>query len=113
MIKVFENFELAIVGQYQSFLEGEGIKTHLKNQFVSGGLGDIPFVAAVPELWVLYEEDVIRAKALIAELQEQDSTPGPEWTCSECGTIVGGEFGQCWKCGTPAEQGEEGDTSPN
>ena len=103
MIKVFENFELSIVGQYQSFLEGEGIKTHLKNQFVSGGLGDIPFVAAVPELWVINDEDVFRAKALIAELQEQDSMVRPEWTCSKCETVVGGEFGQCWKCGTLAE----------
>ena len=99
MIKVFENYELAIVGQFQSVLESEGIKTHLKNQFMSGALGEIPFVSAVPELWILNEEDLLKAKRLVQDLLSSSEDTGPEWTCAECDAILDGVFGSCWKCG--------------
>ncbi len=98
MIKVFENFELATVGQFQSVLEAEGIKTHLKNQFMAGALGEIPFVSAVPELWILNEEDLLKAKRLIQDLLSNSEDSGPEWTCAECDAVVDGVFNQCWKC---------------
>ena len=33
MIKVFEDFDITIVGHYQSILEANGIETFMKNQF--------------------------------------------------------------------------------
>ena len=108
MIKVFENFELAIVGQFQSVFEAEGIRTHIKNQFMSGVLGEIPFVSAVPELWILNDEDLDEAKALISKLQEQVPQVGEDWTCSSCGSDVDGVFDQCWKCSTPKKDLDPG-----
>ena len=98
MIKVFENYELATVGQYQSVLESEGIQTHLKNQFMSGALGEIPFVSAVPELWILNDEDFAAARALIEKLLSSNAQAEPEWVCAECDAVVDGVFTQCWKC---------------
>jgi hypothetical protein len=107
MIKVFENYELATVGQFQSVLEAEGIQTHLKNQFMSGALGEIPFVSAVPELWILNDEDFAAAKAMIEKLLSSSAQTEPEWTCVECDAVVDGVFGQCWKCSAerPPEPG--------
>lgn len=100
MIKVFQNYELATVGQYQSVLESEGIQTHLKNQFMAGALGEIPFVSAVPELWILNDEDFAAAHALIEQLLSNNAQDEPEWTCAECDAVVDGVFTQCWKCST-------------
>jgi hypothetical protein len=98
MIKVFEDFELSKVGQFQSVLEAAGIHTHLKNQFTSSVLGEIPFVEAMPELWILEDDDLVVARRLIEELLSTNDDPGPEWTCAECDSVVDGVFGRCWKC---------------
>ena len=98
MIKVFADFELSKVGQFQSVLESEGISTHLKNQYTSSVLGEIPFVETMPELWILEDEDLVKAKRLIKELLSSEEVTGPEWTCAECDAVVDGVFGRCWKC---------------
>lgn len=73
MIKVFEDFDITLVGYYQSVLEANDIETFMKNQFGTGGLGELPFVEVVPQLWVLNEADAPRAMAMIEELQEDQS----------------------------------------
>jgi len=98
MIKVFEDFNFSLVGRLQSLLESHGIKTFLKNEYGSL-MGELPFVEVVPQLFVLEEKDVARAKELLlpdlpAEKVEK------EWVCPECGIDVEGNFSCCWKCGT-------------
>lgn len=99
MIKVFEDFDIALVGHYQSVLEAEGIETFMKNRFGTGGTGELPFVEVVPQLWVLNDTDAARAAALIAELRT-DKTPvdGEGWICAGCGTPQEPAFTHCWKC---------------
>ncbi len=104
MIKVFENFELAIVGQVQSLLEAHGIETFLKNQYASGALGELPFVEICPQLYVLRERDVAEANRLIRELSFDDGDgDGEPWTCPGCGTEVDAGFGACWQCSRPRD----------
>ena len=98
MIKVFEDFELSKVGQFRSVLEAEGIRTHLKNQFTSGVLGEIPFVEAIPQLWILEDDDLVKAKRLIQELLSSSESDESEWICPECDSVVDGVFTHCWKC---------------
>ena len=70
MIKVFEDFDITLVGYYQSVLEANDIATFMKNQFGTGGLGELPFVEVVPELWVLDESKAPQAIAMLKELQD-------------------------------------------
>ena len=49
MIKVFEDFDIMIVGHYQSVLESNDIATFMKNQFGTSGAGELPFVEVVPQ----------------------------------------------------------------
>ena len=79
MIKIFEDFDITLVGYYQSVLESNNIETFMKNQFGTGGLGELPFVEVVPQLWVLNEAEVPRAIALLKELQD-DETDSEELT---------------------------------
>ncbi|NND43756.1 MAG: DUF2007 domain-containing protein [Xanthomonadales bacterium] len=101
MIKVFEDFDLSTVGRYQSVLESEGIRTYLKNQFTASVLGEIPFVEAIPQLWILEDEDLPQANALIRKLAEAGDETGPDWTCPHCRAEVESVFDRCWNCERP------------
>lgn len=99
MIKVFEDFDIALVGHYQSVLEANGIDTFMKNRYGTGGTGELPFVEVVPQLWVLNDADEACAKALIAELQAEEAPADAKgWTCPGCGTPQEAAFTHCWKC---------------
>ncbi len=99
MIKVFEDFDIALVGHYQSVLESNGIATFMKNQFGTSGAGELPFVEVVPQLWVLNEAELERAKALIEDLHGPDDLKQAEaWVCPGCGTSQEAAFSHCWNC---------------
>ena len=101
MIKVFEDFDIMLVGHYQSVLENHGIETFMKNQFGTSGAGELPFVEVIPQLWVLDESDVGRARALIEAVAEPESGERSRaWDCPRCGTNLEAVFTHCWKCST-------------
>jgi hypothetical protein len=102
MIKVFEDFNFSRVGQLQSLLESHGIRTFLKNEFGSSVVGELPFVEVIPQLFVLEQKDVEKAKELLAH-ESQEAQPAAEWTCSACGAEVDGNFSRCWNCGKDSE----------
>lgn len=98
MIKVFEDFDFSRVGQMQSLLEAHDIRTYLKNEFGSSVVGELPFVEVIPQLFVLEEKDLDKAKALLSA-EAPVAEPGDDWTCPECNAEVDGHFAVCWKCG--------------
>ena len=108
MIKVFEDFDLSKVGQFQSVLESEGIRTYLKNQFVSSIMGEIPFVEVLPELWILEDADLAMANRIIRKLREDSTLTGPDWTCNRCDAVVEAVFDRCWNCEAPRKRGSSG-----
>ena len=108
MIKVFEDFDITLVGHYQSVLESQGIATFMKNQFGTSGAGELPFVEVIPQLWVLNDADAGRAGTLIKELHDSTGREQMQaWECPVCGTPLEAAFTQCWKCSTlrPARAG--------
>jgi len=103
VIKVFEDFDYMRVGQLQSLLEANDIRTFLKNQFGFGGTGELPFVETVPQLYVLNDDDAPKARKLLeAELEADEERE--TWTCEKCGTVIDGRFTDCWNCAEGEEQ---------
>jgi len=101
MIKVFEDFDITLVGHYQSILESNDIATFLKNQFGTSGAGELPFVEVIPQLFILNEADAGRAKALIKELHDpENAKQAQDWDCPACNTHQEAVFTHCWKCST-------------
>ena len=99
MIKIFEDFDITLVGHYQSILESNDIATFMKNQFGTSGAGELPFVEVIPQLFILNEADAERAKALIKELHDpEDNKQTQDWICLGCGTPQEAAFTNCWKC---------------
>lgn len=99
MLKVFEDFDITLVGHYQSVLESNGIPTYIKNQFGTSGAGELPFIEVIPQLWVLNEADSSRALALIKELHgPQNGEAATPWQCPECNIPQEAVFTHCWNC---------------
>lgn len=73
MFKVFESFDYMEAGRVQSLLEANGIETFMKNEFSTGALGELPFVEVAPMVFVVHEDDVPRAVALVRD--DQAGTP--------------------------------------
>ena len=98
MIKVYEIFDVSRVGQMQSLLEANGIRTFIRNQYGSSVMGEVPFVEVVPQLFVLDDRDAHRAVEIL-QLDLPESSRREDWVCPECGVDVEGDFDRCWKCG--------------
>jgi len=102
MIKVFENFDFSRVGHMQSILESQGIPTFIRNQFASSVMGEVPFIEVCPQLYILDEADLAKARQLLS-LDQPDPLRTQAWICPDCGVEIEAQFGQCWNCAS-AEQ---------
>lgn len=67
MIKFMESFDFIELGRIQSLLEANGIRTFMKNEFLSGALGDLPFQEVAPQLYLIDEVDLPAAKKLLED----------------------------------------------
>ena len=78
-------------------LQQEGIAVLLRNEELFSAMGEIPFVEIRPELWILDDEVLPRARHLLEAWQSEES--GTDWLCPGCGEQIEGQFDACWKCG--------------
>ena len=100
MRKVYENFEYARVGHFQSILESAGLATHVKNLGAGNAAGEVVAAQVYPELWVVNDADYDRAIDLLRPLLSDHASDVPDWKCPECGETVVGTLGECWNCQT-------------
>ena len=99
MKKVFSAQDIVSVSHLKNILESYGIDCIIRNEFLSGGAGELPLTECWPELWVVDENHAPQADSIIASTcKVEDSTPLP-WRCPRCGETLEGQFGSCWKCG--------------
>lgn len=92
MKKILTSQNVTLVNFYKELLEQHGMTTIIKNYYLTGGIGDLPPNECVPELWIVEDDKYDEAQALLK------AEKGEPWVC-ECGEKIGGQFGQCWKCG--------------
>jgi hypothetical protein len=105
MKKVTTHESLAYIGHLKNLLEQSDIHCIVRNDQLSGGLGEIPFLECLPELWVLEDNDEGRAKTLLQEIEAPNDSTG-SWQCSHCAEINEGQFAACWHCGTQDSRGD-------
>ena len=73
-----------------------GIDVRVFNQNAQGASGEIPPAAACPQVWVVDDQALAPALALIAEY-ERWPTPGSRF-CPHCGEENPTNFLSCWAC---------------
>jgi len=83
-------------------LQAAGIQCHIFNENMQSGVGEIPFVQAYPEIWIVSEADKPRALAMIREFEQADEESPPRH-CPHCGEENPGNFQQCWHCSRPLD----------
>lgn len=98
MKKIYSTDDRVNAGHLQSILEENGIRTLIKNQSLSGAIGELPPIECWPEIWIIDDEDFERANDLIQAFSPPLAKRSPDWKC-ECGEKVEGQFLTCWNCG--------------
>jgi hypothetical protein len=83
-------------------LEGEGVKTYIRNEALQGALGELPLTLR-PEVCVLAEAEVERARGIVAEYEKARTSTlhSADQLCGFCGEQSPGNFEVCWKCRQP------------
>jgi hypothetical protein len=104
MKRVYWSESLPEVGHVRNLLLQAGIACVVRNEQLSGGLGEIPFLECLPELWVLDDADAPRARQLID--RQQESASAATWQCADCGNANEGQFAACWNCGAMDQPSE-------
>ena len=85
------------------FLDRHLIAARVLGDYLSGAAGELP-LDVYPTVWVLEDEDLPRARELLARfLGQASSEPGPSWICPGCGERVEAGFDLCWNCGRSRE----------
>ena len=99
MIKVYVSHDRFFVESLTANLRGEGIE-HLVKDESSSSLGEVPPIVSRQHVWVVNEDDLEKARSLVAELEARasDSSRGP-WVCAQCSEELEAQFTTCWSCG--------------
>ena len=100
MLKLFVSQILVEVESLKEMLDQQDIPCTIKNQQGSNLAGEVPFAEVFPELWVLNDEDLPKAKEFLDDWREAQPVETTDWTCSQCGESQTKEFTTCWNCET-------------
>ena len=95
MKRIYSSQNATLVWHAKHILEGAGILCAMRNEFASGGVGQISPFDAWPELWV---DDQYRYRAQTLLDQAFAASEQPDWICPQCGEVSGGAFSSCWNC---------------
>jgi hypothetical protein len=87
----------ALAHLWAAQLRDAGFDVSVQREFAGGIAGEIPVDQALPEIWIMDNDQFKRARQVLADLQ---NLPHRRWHCPHCGELVEGPFEQCWNCGT-------------
>ncbi|MBL4763274.1 MAG: DUF2007 domain-containing protein [Gammaproteobacteria bacterium] len=104
MEMVYSTDNRFMVWHVKNILQNEGIECVVKNDMLSAAAGVLPPTECWPEVWVVKNTDVEKAKLLISDVLDVDSLhqrrlKGDDWLCLNCQEINESQFDHCWKCG--------------
>ena len=85
-----------------NLLEHAYIPAQLFNQHAQGGMGDIPFTHAYPEVWIMRDGDYERGKTIVRTYEKMPTVTGII-NCPTCGEENPRNFQLCWQCGSGLE----------
>ncbi|MEC8013311.1 MAG: DUF2007 domain-containing protein [Verrucomicrobiota bacterium] len=100
MQEVFRHWDTATVGLVNSLLVDAGIRTVLRN-WDGCNITEIPIPAIYPNVCIMHEEDLARARELISAFLSSVESNDGEWICPSCGEAVDAPLNECWNCGNP------------
>ena len=100
MLKAYTAANLQDAHILLGLLRSAGIEAHILNANAQGGLGEIPFMHAYPEIWLSNAHDMKRARQLFDGFERPASGLQPR-KCPVCGEENPAGFEICWNCAAP------------
>jgi Putative prokaryotic signal transducing protein len=79
-------------------LEQAGISARVFNANAQGGVGQLPFTEAWPEVWVERDRDLPRARDIVQAFEQAPAVSG-SLRCPGCSEDNPSTFQLCWNCG--------------
>lgn len=83
-----------------------GIAARVFNENAHGGVGELPFTHAYPEIWIDNPSDEQQAREVVREFEHGGSAGGNR-KCSGCGEYNPATFEICWHCAAPLDDGPD------
>ncbi len=99
MKRIYSEPNPIFIHQIKELLEKKGIQAIVKNEMLSGGIGELPPTEIWPELWVVNNEDRSLAKRIVDNFLNSIKSEPENWVCNYCGEKIEGQFNICWNCG--------------
>ncbi len=87
---------LALATLWADMLADAGVDCRVLRAHACAIAGEIPPDQSQPEIWVLDDSDLARARSVLDALRH---APHRHWACPGCREIIDGPFDQCWNCG--------------
>ena len=99
MKRVYSAEDGLMVDYIRRVLTAEGIECIIKNQTLSGAMGELPPSECAPEVWILEDDNHEKSQAIIDALSQAPPKTLTAWRC-RCGETIDAQFSDCWKCGS-------------
>jgi len=99
MLKIYSAGNITDAYLVQSLLAEADIKTQVLNEYAQGGVGELSFTQAYPELWLINAADATQARDIIDKFEQQEDPVGSR-PCPSCGENNPDSFEICWRCQT-------------
>ena len=100
MIKAYTAANLQDAHILLGLLKMEGIEARILNANALGGVGEIPFTNAYPEIWLVHARDRERARGTFQAFERPACDAAPA-RCPACGEDNPAGFEICWNCAAP------------
>ncbi|REE91775.1 putative signal transducing protein [Cupriavidus plantarum] len=81
----------------RNVLRAAGMHAELRNTWLAGAAGDIPFQESSPQVWI--DEAASEKEAWAVLNAAANPAPGPRWHCVACDEWHEAQFAACWRCG--------------
>ncbi|MGH7927524.1 MAG: putative signal transducing protein [Candidatus Binatia bacterium] len=99
MKKVYCAKDPLMVAHLRNVLVLHGIECVTRKLDLATGAGELPPVECWPELWIVGDERLTEAQAILKKTLAPVEAVKKLWVCSGCGERIEGQFSECWKCG--------------
>ena len=99
MKKLYSAASLPDAHLIRNLLDQAGIDAHVFNENAQGGVGQLPVMEACPQIWIVDERDLERARQIL-EAFEQMPAVRSNLRCQQCSEDNPTTFQLCWNCGS-------------
>ena len=99
MKRIHCSMDPLMIGHLKNVLATFGIKCVTKKMDLISAAGQLPPTECWPELWVLEDAKIAKAKAILKKTLAPLASVKKIWVCKNCHEKIEGQFSECWNCG--------------